>query len=109
MDQPLPPITPVINKSMAESLIPLCLKRTTITPLLKRSLLDKEDRKNYRHISSLLFISNFIEKVITRGMEEHLKHSTECALLKVHSDIAEVVDKGSMTGLIMLYLSAVFL
>jgi len=35
-------------------------------------------------------------------------HSTETALLKVHSDIAESLDEGSMTALIMLDLSAAF-
>ena len=35
-------------------------------------------------------------------------HSTETALLKVHSDIAEALDEGSMTALIMLDLSPAF-
>ena len=33
---------------------------------------------------------------------------TETVLLKVHSDIAEALDEGSMTALIMLDLSAAF-
>ena len=60
--------------------------------------------KNYRPISNLPFISKLIEKVVARRIEEHLEHndlndiyqsayrrghSTETALLKVHSDIAE--------------------
>jgi len=80
----------------------LCLKRATISPLLKRSGLDKEEIKNYRPISNLPFISKLIEKVVARRIEEHLEHndlndvyqstyrrchSTETALLKVHSDI----------------------
>jgi len=35
-------------------------------------------------------------------------HSTETALLRVHSDIAEALDEGSMTALIMLDLSEAF-
>ena len=35
-------------------------------------------------------------------------HSKETAFLKVHSDIAEVSDEGSMTALIMLDLSTAF-
>jgi len=35
-------------------------------------------------------------------------HSTETARLKVHSDIAEALDEGSMTALIMLDLSTAF-
>ena len=54
------------------------------------------------HISNLPFISKLIEKLVARCIEEHLEqndlndiyqsayrrgHSTETALLKVHSDI----------------------
>ena len=64
-----------------------------------------------------------MKKVVTRHIEEHLQnndlkdsyqsayrrgHSTETALLKVHSDIAEALDEGSMTALIMFDLSAAF-
>ena len=42
LDQLLPMITTVINWSMDESALSLCLKRATITPLLKRSALYTE-------------------------------------------------------------------
>ena len=101
----------------------LCLKRATISPLLKRSGLDKEEMKDYRPISNLPFISKLIEKVVGRYIAEHLEHndlndiyqsayrrghSTETDLLKVHSDIAEALNEGSMTALIMLDLSLAF-
>ena len=54
-----------------ESAMSLCLKRATITPLLKRSGLDKEDMKICRPISNLPFISKRIEKVVERNIEEH--------------------------------------
>ena len=53
VDQLLPLITAIINRSMAESVMPLCLKRATITPLLKKPGLDKVEIKNYRPISNL--------------------------------------------------------
>ena len=108
---------------MDESVMPLCLKRATITPLLKIPGFDKEDMNNYRPISYLPFISKLIENVVARHIEEHLKHndlndiyqsayrrshSTETALLKVHSGITEVLDEGSMTALIIFDLSAAF-
>jgi hypothetical protein len=108
---------------MDESVMPLCLKRAIITLLLKIPGLYKEDMKNYRPISNLPFISKLIENVVARHIEEHLKHndlndiyqsayrrghSTETALLKVHIDIAEVLDEGSMTALIIFDLSAAF-
>jgi len=101
----------------------LCLKRATTTPRFMRPGLDKEEMKNYRPISNLPSISKLIEKVEATRIEEHVEHndfneiyqstyrrghSTETALLKVHSDIAEALDERSMTALIMLYLSAAF-
>ena len=83
--------------------------------LLKRPGLDKEEMTNYCPISNLFFISKVIEKIVARRIEEQLEytdlnaiyqsayrrgHSTETALLKVHSDIAE--------ALIMLDFSAAF-
>ena len=38
----------------------------------------------------------------------HKGHSTETALLKVHTDIAEALQVGSINGLIVLNLSAAF-
>ena len=61
-----------------------------------------------------------MDMVVARPIEEHLEHnnlndiyqstygrghSTEIALLKVHSDITEAIDEGSMTAIIMLDLS----
>ena len=54
---------------MNELVMPLCLKRATITPLLNGSGLDKEDIKNYHSTSNLPFISKRIEKVVTRCIE----------------------------------------
>jgi len=65
VDQLLPLITAIIKRSMDESVMLLCLKRATISPLLKRSGLDNEDMKNYRPLSNLPFISKLIEKVVS--------------------------------------------
>jgi len=62
-----PLITAIINRSMDESVVPQCLKWATITPLLKRPGLDKEDMKNYRPIDNFPFITKLIEKVLAGG------------------------------------------
>ncbi|KAK2141253.1 hypothetical protein LSH36_1134g02071 [Paralvinella palmiformis] len=109
--------------STNESVMPLCWKRATITPLLNRSGLDKEDIKNHRPIYKLPFISKLIENAVARLIEERSEHSdlrdnyqaayrrghsTETALTKVYTNIAETHDEGSMTALIKLDLSAAF-
>ena len=68
----------------------LCLKRATITLLLKRSGLDKDEMKNYRPISNLPFIFKLIEKVLARRIKEHLEHNDlndiyQSAYRRVHS------------------------
>jgi len=75
VDHLLPLITTIVNRSVDESVVPLCLKRATITPLLKRYWLDKEDMKNYRLIFNVPFISKLIEKVEAKRIEEHLEHN----------------------------------
>jgi len=65
---------PIIDWSMDVSVMPLCLKRFTVTSLLKISKLGKEDMKNYRRIPSLPFISELIEKLVARGVKEQLEH-----------------------------------
>ena len=68
-------------------------------------------------------ISELSEKVVVRLIEEnvelndlhdsywsgcHSGHSAETVHLKLHSDTAEALDEGSMTALIIFYLSAAF-
>jgi len=64
-------ITVIINRSMDESVMPLCFKRTNIIPLLKRYGLDKEEMKNYSPISNLRFICKLFEKITTWHIEEY--------------------------------------
>jgi len=79
--------------------------------------------KDYLPVSKLPFISKRMERVVASGIEEHLDqtdqndsyqsayhigHTTETALLKVHIDIAEALDEGSITALIRLELFAAF-
>jgi len=78
--------------------------------------------KHYRLIYNLAFIYKLIEKLVARCTEGHIKdndlnysyqsayrigYSTEIPLLKVHSEIAETLEEGSVTALIMLYLSVI--
>ena len=119
----LPLITAIINKSLVESKVPLSFKKANIRPLLKKPNLDKEELKNYRPVSNLPFLSKILEKLVAKRLETHLSshrlhdnlqsayrtgHSTETALLKVHHDIAEALDRKCMAALVLLDLSAAF-
>ena len=81
--------------------------------------MDRESLNNYCPVSNLTFISKVLQKVVKVRLVIHLLHdslqsaycqyhSTESALLKVHNDIVEAMDRKSATVLVMLHLSAAF-
>jgi len=107
----LPLITAIINKSLVESKVPLSFKKANIKPLLMKPNLDKQELNNYRLVSNLPFLLKIPEKLDAWRLETHLSghrlqnnlqsayrtgHSTETALLKVHHDIAEALDRKCM-------------
>lgn len=123
IDVLIAPITSLINMSLAEGSVPPVFKSAVVTPLLKKPTLPKDDMKNYRPVSNLSFISKVLEKVVAKRIQSHLHqsgssnpfqsaykklHSTETALLKIHNDITLAMDKGKVTALTLLDLSAAF-
>ena len=123
LDVLIEPITSIIDKSLQEGVFPDQCKKAYIRPLLKKTILDKNTLKNYRPVSNLSFISKILEKVVayrllsdmeSNSMSNNLQsaykkfHSTESALLKVENDVLLNMEKGRVTALTLLDLSAVF-
>ena len=119
----VPYITKIINESLATGAVPDIFKRAIVTPLLKKPRLDETDLKNFRPVSNLNFLSKILEKVVlgqvlkhveSNGFDEVLQsaykmhHSTETALLKVTSDILDLVDDKNLCLLVLLDLTAAF-
>ena len=117
------PITRLINMSLATGEIPDSFKTALITPVLKNESLDSTEKKNYRPISNLPFVSKVAEKVAAARLNSHLEegkllesqqsaykkfHSVETALLKVHNDIMCAVDSKRAAMLVLLDLSSAF-
>ena len=117
------PITSIINASLEQGKCPNFFKQAHVTPILKKSSLDKEVFKNYRPVSNLNFISKILERVAAVQLQTHLDeaglmtgfqsayrqhHSTESALLNIQNDILLNMAKGSVTALTLLDLSAAF-
>ena len=99
------------------------LKEAVIVPLLKKICLDPELFKNFRPVSNLTFLSQFIERVVALRLLDHMKinnlyeefqssyrkfHSTETALTSVHDDILRHIDEKQCGILLLLDLSAAF-
>ena len=123
LDQLLPTITGIMNQSLASGDFPTLFKTAVVRPLLKKSNLDRNNLKNYRPVSNLSFLSKILEKIVLAQIFEHINsnsllphnqsayrphHSTESALLKVCNDILLALDKGKVTTLALLDLSAAF-
>ena len=117
-----PIICNIINSSFDSGTFSDDLKEALVHPLHKHHSLEPE-LKNFRPVSNLSYLGKIIEKLAsrqivtytnsTRQMEEcqlayRENFSTETALLKVKTDILEVIDKKEVMCLIMLDLSAAF-
>ena len=122
LDELLPVLTRIINKCLSTGSVPSAFREALVIPLLKKSNAQIEF-KNFCSISNLPFLSKISERVAidhmssyceTRNLNEPLQsaycrgHSTETALLKVCNDILSIMDKGEVTTMAMLDLSAAF-
>jgi len=58
-----PTITNIVNFSLTSGQFHPILKDSVISPLLKKSTLDKDELSNYRPISNLSVVSKLIERV----------------------------------------------
>ena len=102
-----------------------CLKSAVIIPLIKElnSHIDKENYKNYRPVSNLLFLSKLIERVVDIRLENHMLlnnlhsshqygykkyHSTETLLIKIVNDLLLSCDDNMPSVVLLLDLSAAF-
>ena len=111
------------TRAVAAPMLPSSQTTAIVTPALKKPSLDSSDMKNYRPISNLSFMSKVVERIVVRQLLEYFTansllpkfqsgfrrhHSTESALLWVLSDIFSATDKGEVSLLALLNVSAAF-
>ena len=117
------PLTQIVNVSLKSGTVPEQLKEAVIKPLLKKPSLDKNVLKNFRPVSNIAFLSKLVEKVVAKRINHHIDahrlaepfqsayrkyHSTESALLRVHSDIVSALQNKKLCALVLLDLSSAF-
>ena len=116
-------VTRMCNASLQEGILPLSQRHAIVTPRLKKPRSDTSDVKHYRPISNLSFMLKVVERLVcqqlVRFLEKHnllpkcpsayrRYHSTETAVLKIVSDALSAAEKGEVTLLGMLDMSAAF-
>ena len=112
-----------MNLSLRNSEFPAVYKHSKIIPLLKNPKEDPLNPKFYRPVSLLPILSKILERAAFRQIEKYLAdndllhpnhhggrawHSTTTALIEMQDQWLEAVDKGNMTGCMMLDLSATY-
>ena len=112
----------IFNLSLESGVFAEDWKNALVHPLLKKAGL-KPINKHFRPVSNLQVTSRITEKSVAIQLQDHMtannlfpvlqsayrqNHSTETALLKFKNDILLNMDKGHVTLLVMLDLSAAF-
>ena len=120
-DELIPVLTLIVNTSLSCAEFPKELKMTFLTPLIKKIIRDADILKNYRPVSNLSFLSEWIERIVCVQLVNHLDknvlyevfqstyrqlQSTETALLRMQNDILQAVDSRCGAILVLLDLSA---
>jgi len=119
----LPCITKMCNASLQRGSLPMTQRNAIVASHLKKTGSDPADVRNYRPISNLTFMSKVVERLVCRQLVAYLKQngllpdlqsaykrcrSTETGVFKIVADLLTAEDRGEVTLLSLLDLSAVF-
>ena len=117
----VPAITHIVNLSIRYSKFPEAWKYAKIIPLHKKD--DILNPKNYRPVAILPILSKILERAIFEQVVEYFEnnhlfhpnhhgfrkhHNTCTALLQMYDGWVEAADRGDLTGVCLLDMSAAF-
>ena len=123
LDILLPFINIMCNSSLTPGVLPASQKKVIVTPRLKKVSMDKNELRSFRPVSNLSIVSKIIEKIVAWQLISYLDefdmlpkfqsgfrafHSTETTLPPLLSDIHMAMDRGEVTLLALLDVSAAF-
>jgi len=119
----LPFITDLCNASLQQDCLSLGQRHAIVRPRLKKAGVDASNVQNYRPVSNLACIATVVERLVCRQLVaffERLrllssvqsayrsKHSRKTAVLKMTTDVMRASDRGVVSLLCMLDLSATY-
>ena len=115
------PIAHIVNISLFSGHVPEDMKIARVVPLYKKN--SKTDPGNYRPVSILSVMSNFLERVVYTQLEQHMKNqnlfynfqsgfrtsfSTDTCLTHLSDSIRSEMDSGNFTGMVLIDLQKAF-
>ena len=121
VDEILPAVTHIVNLSIQQAAFPSQYKIAKVNPLLKKY--DPLLPKNYRPVAILCILSKVIERIVFLQIVEYMNsnslfhpnhhgfrahHSPTSAMIQMYDTWVQAVDKGELTGVCMLDMSAAF-
>ena len=119
----LPYVKHIINSSLEEGVFPTCFKQALVNPKIKAQTLDNDEKKNFRPLSNLSFLSKALERCVQNQLLNYLNsnnmfndfqsayrkfHSCETAITKITNDLLLSIDNNQCSILLFLDLSSAF-
>ena len=114
-----PTLYPILNNGIQDCIFPDKLKLADITPLYKKD--DKTDKKNYRPVSILPVVSKIFERIMQTQIVSFINeklytymcgyrkgYNTQYALMALHEEWKQYVDKHGYAGAVIMDLSKAF-
>ena len=71
LDEIIPIVTSIMNKSSSSGIVPHWFKHALVQPLLKKARLDPTCLKHYRPVSNLPFLSKVLERIVLKQFLQH--------------------------------------
>ena len=113
----------MINASLCQGRVPACLKEVVVRPTLKKPSLTSTVLDNYWPVSNIPVLGKALERVVASQLQGFLDetdyldpfqsgfspgYGTETALVALVEDLRRELDRGSVSLLVLLDLSAAF-
>ena len=71
LDEIIPIVTSIVNKSLSSGIVPQCFKHALVKAQLKKASFDPNCLKHYCPVSNLPFLSKVLERIVLEKFSQH--------------------------------------